>query len=177
MPVFISHSQQDHGPYSFLCLALDGANVARWDPSQMALGQPLAQQLRVIVYKSDASLNEGSIPKQLQGDVWTNDASQLIRDVRHEIQRVQAATPLSGGMVYILRELAGRGWSLRDLTPMWAQFNEKQGEPDPAYKATKYACQCLEALGLAESFGGDEYGITSHGMRFLESGSPEHRFA
>jgi hypothetical protein len=46
MPVFISHSQMDYPSYSSLCLALDGANVARWDPTELAAGESLAEQLR-----------------------------------------------------------------------------------------------------------------------------------
>jgi hypothetical protein len=35
--------------YSALCLAFDGANLARWDPATMALGHSLADQLRKAI--------------------------------------------------------------------------------------------------------------------------------
>jgi hypothetical protein len=54
MSVFVSHSQQDEAVYSNFCLALDGSAVKRWDPETMALGQPLADQLREAIRICDA---------------------------------------------------------------------------------------------------------------------------
>ena len=83
---------------------------------------------------------------------------------------------LSGGMIYILRELEPRGWELKQLTSFWTKFNESQAEANEGYKATKYACQCLEALGLASRFGGDEYTITNLGLRLLKSPSLQQKY-
>jgi len=98
------------------------------------------------------------------------------------IKAIESYDPLddmpevSGGMVYILRELTLRSWDLNELTTLWAQFNESQGEANDAYKAAKYACQCLEARGLASRFGGDEYTITKLGRRLLKSPSAQHKY-
>ena len=46
MPTFISHSFKDEAVYSALCMALDAAGINRWDPSTMAPGTSLADQLR-----------------------------------------------------------------------------------------------------------------------------------
>jgi hypothetical protein len=46
MLAFISHSQEDGGIYSALCLALDAERLGRWDPSTMSPGKSLAEQLR-----------------------------------------------------------------------------------------------------------------------------------
>ncbi len=84
--------------------------------------------------------------------------------------------PLSGGMIFLLDRLAEHGRPLKELAALWGKFNEAQVEPDPVYKAAKYAAQCLEALGLVESFGGDEYTITPLGKGLLESGRLESQF-
>ncbi|HSM05398.1 MAG TPA: toll/interleukin-1 receptor domain-containing protein [Longimicrobiales bacterium] len=54
MSVFVSHSQQDEAAYSTLCLTLDGAQVDRWDPEEMAIGWSLADQLREAIRSCDA---------------------------------------------------------------------------------------------------------------------------
>jgi TIR domain-containing protein len=56
MPVFISHSQKDQPSYSSLCLALDGRNVARWDPTELAAGESLADQLRRAIVQCDVCI-------------------------------------------------------------------------------------------------------------------------
>lgn len=87
-----------------------------------------------------------------------------------------AFNPLSGGMIFILRLLNEHGRSLRGIAALWSEFNQKQADKDPTYKAAKYACQCLEAFGLAKSFGGDEYAITALGKGIIESGRLKQRF-
>ena len=56
MPVFISHSQIDQPSYSSLCLALDGANVARWDPTELSAGESLADQLRRAIVQCEVCI-------------------------------------------------------------------------------------------------------------------------
>jgi hypothetical protein len=49
MPAFLSHSGEDKAIYSTLCLALDGANIKRWDQETMLPGEPLADQLLTAI--------------------------------------------------------------------------------------------------------------------------------
>lgn len=85
-------------------------------------------------------------------------------------------TPLSGGMVYLLRHLAVGGRSLRDLSYVLAHFQmgrmaDRLGgvEMMAWAKAAQYACQCLFALGLVDKYGGDEYAINDLGEKVLQS--------
>lgn len=54
MPAFISHSFKDEAVYTALCLALDAAGAARWDPSTMSAGESLADQLRDAIRDCEA---------------------------------------------------------------------------------------------------------------------------
>jgi hypothetical protein len=65
---------------------------------------------------------------------------------------------------------------LNELSALWRGFNESPEEADLGYKATKYACQCLEALGLASRFGGDEYTITTLVTRVMQSPSVQTKY-
>ena len=51
MPAFISHSHDDGGIYSTLCLALDAAKLSRWDPTTMSSGKSLGEQLRDAIHE------------------------------------------------------------------------------------------------------------------------------
>jgi hypothetical protein len=84
--------------------------------------------------------------------------------------------PLSGGMVFIGLCLLTRAHGLDELTSKFKQFQDDSnrlsaGKRGDAYaaKATKYACQCLESVGLAEPFGGNEYRLTPAGKRTFSS--------
>jgi len=90
---------------------------------------------------------------------------------------------LSPGMVFIALCLSQRGYSLEELGEQFMWFEEAANrlapvDPGPAYasKAAKYACQCLEALGLAEPYGGNEYRLTEFGMRLFASPKMEELF-
>lgn len=127
----------------------------------------------VIVYVAETGVQEKDFPPQFRGTLWTDEPSRVIQAVR-EYDPADHMPELSGGMIYILRELELRGWSLKGLVPLWTTFNESDAER--GYKATKYACQCLEALGLASRFCGDEYTITPMGLRVLASPSAQKKY-
>ena len=56
MPTFISHSFKDEAVYSTLCLALDAAGVTRWDPTSMALGDSLSEQLQRAIHTCEVCI-------------------------------------------------------------------------------------------------------------------------
>jgi predicted nucleotide-binding protein len=90
--------------------------------------------------------------------------------------------PLSGGMIFLALWLREQGRSLHELTEPFRRFQnetERLGPGNSAYaaKAAKYACQCLEAVGIAESFGGNEFGLTPLGEAMLKSEKLRKRFA
>lgn len=89
--------------------------------------------------------------------------------------------PLSAGMIFLALWLRSRGHSLNELDRPFQVFQEKTarlGPGDTAYasKAAKYACQCLEALGMVESGGGNEYFLTPLGENLLDSDKVHRRF-
>lgn len=53
MPVFISHSHEDEASYSALCLALDGAQIPRYDVAAFVPGLSLSDQLRAVINKCE----------------------------------------------------------------------------------------------------------------------------
>lgn len=124
----------------------------------------------VVTYVAESGVSEQHFPPQFQGSLWTNDPRRVIDAVKSE-DLAQRMTELSGGMIYLLRQLEARGWSLDHLAELWKGFKDPSDKRDDAYKAAKYACQCLEALGLASRFGGDEYFITRMGTQLLRSPS------
>jgi hypothetical protein len=132
----------------------------------------------VVIYVVDPNVKETDHPPQFKGNLWTNDANEVIKAVKGYLTAdMMEALPISGGMVYILLQLNKRGWSLKDIVSMWKSFNDTQAETDQGYKAAKYACQCLEALGFAQRFGGDEYGITDKGKRFIKTELSKTKYA
>lgn len=50
MPVYICHKFEDVGIYSLVCLALDSADVHRWNPLEMSHGESIAGQLRGAIH-------------------------------------------------------------------------------------------------------------------------------
>lgn len=93
-----------------------------------------------------------------------------------------ALKPLSGGMVFLGLWLTQRVYSLNELDEPFRRFMQESsriGPSDLPYcaKAIKYACQCLEALGMAEALGGDEYHTTPLGNELLTSNKLRDRFA
>jgi hypothetical protein len=56
MPAFISHSSKDEALYSTICLALDGAQIERWDPASMTPGKPLSDQLRTAILSCEVCI-------------------------------------------------------------------------------------------------------------------------
>jgi hypothetical protein len=129
----------------------------------------------IVVYVADPDVSDMDFPPQFKGTLWTNDPHRVITAIQ-DYDPADDMPELSGGMVYILRELTLRGWGLNELTAHWTEFNGSQSKAQYAYKATKYACQCLEALGLAGRFGGDEYTITNLGLQFLKSPSMRQKY-
>jgi hypothetical protein len=90
--------------------------------------------------------------------------------------------PLSGGMIFLALWLQGRGHSIHELVEPFQRFQKQTSRLGPgasayASKAAKYACQCLEAVGIAQHFGGDEYSLTPLGKDLLDSGKLRERFA
>jgi len=89
---------------------------------------------------------------------------------------------LSGGMVYVLRHLALHTRNLHSVTEILRAHSRidaatsSERERMAWLKAAKYCCQCLQALGLAHYFGGDEYTATPYGRQVLESPSLRDRF-
>ena len=53
MPVFVSYSERDQGPYSSLCIALESAGIEYWDPKKMRLGSSLKEQLKKAIAECD----------------------------------------------------------------------------------------------------------------------------
>jgi hypothetical protein len=129
----------------------------------------------VVVYVADPGISDKDIPPQFKETLWTDDPDRVIRAIQ-DYDPADDMPQLSGGMIYILRELELRGWGLKELSSLWTQFNKSQAETNDGYKTTKYACQCLEALGLAGRFGGDEYTITKLGLRLLRSPSLQKKY-
>jgi hypothetical protein len=90
--------------------------------------------------------------------------------------------PLSGGMVFLALCLRERSYTIRELIDPFRRFqthSERISEGDSvlvyAEKAAKYGCQCLEALGMAESFGGNEFTISKLGVELLDSDKVQQR--
>ena len=89
---------------------------------------------------------------------------------------------LSGGMIFLALWLREQGRSLHELTEPFQRFQKETARLGPgssayAAKAAKYACQCLEAVGIAQSFGGNEYALTQLGEELLKSEKVRKRFA
>ncbi|HZT59086.1 MAG TPA: nucleotide-binding protein [Pyrinomonadaceae bacterium] len=102
--------------------------------------------------------------------------SKIRKLVKAKSTNDEQITPLSGGMVYILRHLERHGHALRDLARVLAYFQTGKtleefegGELKAWIKAAQYACQCLFALGLVNKYGGDEYVINGLGEKLLRS--------
>lgn len=84
---------------------------------------------------------------------------------------------LSGGMVYLLRYIEEPRYSYRALAPALTHYQTKkkfsalpESEQRIWVKATQYACQCLQALGLVTSFDGGNYlRISEAGRKLLNS--------
>jgi hypothetical protein len=90
--------------------------------------------------------------------------------------------PLSAGMIFLALWLGSRRHSVLELEEPFRKFQQRSGRLGPgdkpyAGKAAKYACQCLEAVGVVESAGGSEYSVTSFGRRLLGSVRLRQRFS
>jgi hypothetical protein len=90
--------------------------------------------------------------------------------------------PLSGGMIFLALWLRSQGRSLHELDEPFQKYQRQTARLGPgssAYsaKAAKYACQCLEAVGMVESFGGNEYSLTRLGEDLLNSEKVRKRYA
>lgn len=92
--------------------------------------------------------------------------------------------PLSGGMIFVALSLRDRSYTVNELGEPFRLFqNESRrispGKAGDVYSviAAKYACQCLEALGMAETFGGNEYALTKLGEELLASEKLQQRHA
>jgi hypothetical protein len=93
-----------------------------------------------------------------------------------------AIKPLSGGMVFLALCLRARSYTIGELIGPFREFqtySERISDADAgrayAEKATKYGCQCLEALGMAESFGGNEFMLSNLGRELLDSEKVQQR--
>ena len=131
MPVFISYSDNDLGPYSSLCIALESAGIDYWHPQTMIVGSSLKEQLReaivqcdtciflatrssieskwclteigafwgvgkrVILYKANSDIDEDKLPPILQGDLWTCDVRELIRQTKLVLHIEQERTNIN----------------------------------------------------------------------------------
>lgn len=92
--------------------------------------------------------------------------------------------PLSGGMIFIALSLRDRTYTVNELGEPFRLFQKQSrrisaGNAGEVYSiiAAKYACQCLEALGMAENFGGNEYALTKLGEELLASEKLRKRHA
>lgn len=92
--------------------------------------------------------------------------------------------PLSGGMIFIALSLRDRSYTVNELGEPFRRFQQESrrisnGNAGEVYSviAAKYACQCLEALGMAENFGGNEYALTKLGGELLASEKLQQRHA
>ena len=56
MPVFVSYSFQDEVVYSVVKLALEAANIKLWESTSMAVGVPLASQLREAIHHCEVCI-------------------------------------------------------------------------------------------------------------------------
>jgi len=94
----------------------------------------------------------------------------------------EVLAPLSGGMVFLALLLRERTHSIHELAGPFRRFEESSGrlgDGDVVYsaKAAKYACQCLQALGMAQPLGGDEFTLTKLGEELLDTGKMQARYA
>ena len=109
-------------------------------------------------------------------------AAQAIRVAMDRVgQAEKVMKPLSGGMIFLALFLANRVYSLNELVKPFEEFQKRTsrlgtGPSGFAAKATKYACQCLEGVGLAASLGADEYQLTQLGQRLVASDELRERF-
>jgi len=89
---------------------------------------------------------------------------------------------LSAGMVFIGLCLQERTYSILELSHEFMKFQQvtqrvrSDDAAEYAAKAAKYACQCLQALGIAQPIGGDEYYLTPVGKEVVKSGKLQRRF-
>ncbi len=131
-----------------------------------------------------------------EGKRYDDDFAQLHAALGSSAQSLRAAIkaggangsddtrlkPLSGGMIFLALLLRGRGHSLQELATPFQDFQNESNRITPgssayAAKAAKYACQCLEAVGMATNFGGDEYALTPLGEDLIDSEKLRKRFA
>ena len=109
-------------------------------------------------------------------------AAQSIREaMRARGTESTTLKPLSAGMIFLALWLRSRGHSLNELDAPFRRFQEvtcrlSPGDTGYSAKAAKYACQCLEAVGMAESAGGNEYFLTPLGETLLDSNKLLDRF-
>jgi hypothetical protein len=118
--------------------------------------------------------------RSVLGAVSTLVETSIARDGTRE----ETLKPLSAGMVFLALLLRDRRHSVRELAKPFRNFQDatsrlgsrNKGE---AYseKAAKYGCQCLQALGLADSAGGDEFELTKLGLALLETDKLHARFS
>jgi hypothetical protein len=91
-------------------------------------------------------------------------------------------TPLSAGMIFLALCLSERTHSVFELGQRFQDFqnaSRRVASVDAAAyagKAAKYGCQCLQALGIAEPGGGDEYMLTDVGRDLLAHEKLRNRF-
>jgi predicted nucleotide-binding protein len=110
-------------------------------------------------------------------------AAQSIRAaISSRGQTSKELEPLSAGMLFIALCLKRRTHNLLELTRKFMDFQrdtERVASHDAtayAGKAAKYACQCLQALGLASPTGGDEFYLTPVGREIVASGKLQTKF-
>jgi len=92
--------------------------------------------------------------------------------------------PLSGGMVFLALLLRERTHSIHELAAPFRDFEESSARlgdgnavNNYSEKAAKYACQCLQALGMAQPLGGDEFALTKLGVELLSTEKLQSRYA
>ena len=89
-----------------------------------------------------------------------SSASLAIRTAMEDRGTIDSAIkPLSGGMIFVALCLRDRSYTVTELAEPFRRFqmvSERipDGKAGAIYseKAVKYACQCLEAVGMAEQF-------------------------
>ena len=204
MQVFISHSQLDQGAYTSLRLALKG--VTLWDPSRLAIGSSLAEQLRiaieqcyvcvflaterslksqwclaelgafwgagktVMVYLADPKIEQSQLPKQFQGNLWTNNAKKLLTAIKREATEAERLRkhPIQGhsALIRYLNAYCDNNWYSRP--ERFAPSIAGSDDQETLNRLARYATMLLTSMRLLEpNADGSEYRATDHARRLI----------
>ena len=87
-------------------------------------------------------------------------------------------------MVFLALLLRERTYSIHEMAGfrIFEESSSRLGDGQAvanmySAKAAKYACQCLQALGMTQPLGGDEFALTELGKELLDTGKLQARYA